>query len=112
MKSFMRKMPVSLRIGPYDFPVETMSAKAQVGAGAIGEFSNAEGKIRILIDAPSRALAVDTMIHEINHAIFWAYHIQESDNEERTVAAMATAWTQVYRDNPGLLKWIAEGVRA
>ena len=45
-------------------------------------------------------------MHEINHAIFWAYCIQNEDKEERVVSTMATAWTQIFRDNPKILRFI------
>jgi hypothetical protein len=65
-----------------------------------------EHTIRIRPDVPSRWVIVDTVLHEINHAIFWAYLLRDNDDEERTVATIATGWTQVFRDNPALLAWI------
>lgn len=55
--------------------------------------------------------AVDTLLHEINHAIYWAYGINDDDKEERVVGTFATAWTQVFRDNPRLLQYITESLK-
>lgn len=49
---------------------------------------------------------VDTVLHEVTHAIYWAYVIEDKDEEERIVTTMARAWTQVWRDNPDLLGWL------
>jgi hypothetical protein len=109
-KDFMRRVPKSIRVGPYDFRVRLMSQKEAIGQEAFGMFSQAEGVISLQEAPTSTILAVDTLMHEISHAIFWAYHISDHDREERIVSIFGTAWAAVYRDNPGLLSWIAEGV--
>lgn len=55
---------------------------------------------------------VYTLIHEINHAIYWAYKLDDEDKEERIVSTFATAWTQIYRDNPALMDFIKEKLNA
>lgn len=44
----------------------------------------------------------NTLIHELLHAIYDVYHIQDTDDEERTVTTMANGLTQVLKDNPEL----------
>lgn len=51
---------------------------------------------------------LDALLSEINRAIFWAYGLEEGDPEYRIVSTMATAWAQIYRDNPRLITWISE----
>ena len=53
---------------------------------------------------------LDTLMHEINHAIIWANSVSLSD-EESIVSGITPGWTQVYRDNPWLLDWIKRGLR-
>src|SRR5690606_40211864 len=80
---------------------------ASHAAGRFGEFSNLEMLVRV--DSSVNPMKVlDTLIHEINHAIYWAYGIEDEDKEERIVGTMATAWAQIYRDNPDLLRFIGE----
>jgi Zn-dependent peptidase ImmA (M78 family) len=38
-------------------------------------------------------LVADTLIHEINHAIWNEYNLQDSDTEERIVHSMGSGWT-------------------
>jgi hypothetical protein len=46
------------------------------------------------------------LLHEAGHAIYATYALTEDDTEERIVAAFATGWAQVFRDNPWLLEWL------
>ena len=50
---------------------------------------------------------LDTLLHELNHAVYWAYGMEDEDKEERIVGTMATAWAQIFRDNPEFVAWIA-----
>lgn len=98
-------LPKSIRVAAFDITVEEMDSKAATSKARYGEFSSLELKIRI--EESGNIKTVDTLIHEINHAIYWAYNIEDGDKEERIVSIMATAWTQVYRDNPYLVRFIA-----
>lgn len=104
------KLPGHVRVGPIDFGLEKWSSHAADAAHAFGQCSHQEFLIRVQENIPNRAKAADTLLHEIGHAIWWVYKLQDDDKEERTVSTMATAWTQVYRDNPWLLDWIREAV--
>lgn len=46
------------------------------------------------------------LLHELNHALYWFFELDDSSPEERVVACMATGWATLYRDNPLLLKWL------
>jgi hypothetical protein len=102
------KLPPFVRVGPYDMTLAPTSGVKTFARRSVGEFSARELKISYAVEAPSKIDALDTLLHEINHAIFFAYRIYDEDKEERTVGMFATAWTQVYRDNPWLLEWIRE----
>lgn len=99
----------SLRIGPYDIAVLSWEPRSAQANNSSGEFSSTEMCIRINCRT-DRLFAVDTVLHEILHAIYWAYQIKPEDGEERTVTVLATAWLQVYRDNPGLLLWLYDTI--
>ena len=66
------------------------------------------GAIRFDGEMPSAAKMLDTLLHEIFHAIFWAYGIEDKDEEERTVSTMATGWAAFLRDNPAFNTWMTE----
>ena len=111
MKAFMARMPKRLRIGPYDWTVGFITQSEQFGNGNMGICEPSQQRIRIQEKPPSTHSAVDTMLHEISHAIFTAYHLRaDHDSEERIVSVFGSAWVQIYRDNPILLAWITEGV--
>jgi len=76
-----------------------------VEAQRFGECSTYRQEIRVDTSLKPQKL-LDTFLHEINHAIYWAYHLEDTDKEERTIGTMATAWAQIYRDNPRLLRFI------
>ena len=75
--------------------------------GAYGIFS--AGRSLIKVDtSKDEVKVIETLIHEVLHAICAGYHIREDDDEERTVSVMATGLTQVFRDSPELLDLIIE----
>ncbi|WP_109076266.1 MULTISPECIES: hypothetical protein [unclassified Azospirillum] len=110
--SLIGALPASIRVGPFDFEILKMDPMRASAERKFGFFSAVEQQIAIQADMATPFKAADTLIHEINHAIFWAYGIEDADAEERTVSALATAWVQVYRDNPWLLEWIGAAVKS
>lgn len=102
----IQKLPSKIRVGAFDFVIEKWSEHQAASKSRYGEFSSMDQRIGIQLTFPSPAKAVDTFIHEIMHAIYWAYGIEDDDKEERTVSMLSSGWVQVYRDNPWLADWI------
>jgi hypothetical protein len=102
----VKRLPAKIRVGPFDFAIEKWSPSRSAERSSYGECSTIEQRISIQIDHVTRFKAVDTVLHEISHAIFWAYGIEDEDKEERIVGTSASAWAAVYRDNPWLIDWI------
>ena len=98
-------LPPSIRIGPFDIHIQVAEQFEDEDLWGACDFNKC--LIELRASQPSAAFAVDTVLHEITHAIFKIYLLKEGDDEERATSAFATGWTQVLRDNPGLLKWIA-----
>ncbi len=105
-RSFAVSCPRSIRVGPYDIAVVAESATWAAANAKFGEFSAIEQAIRFDGEMPSAAKMLDTVVHEIFHALFWAYGIEDEDKEERTVGTMATAWVAFLRDNPAFNVWM------
>jgi hypothetical protein len=103
-------LPASIRVAAFDFKVEEWHPMGSASARRYGEFSSMEGVIRIDPQA-GRIKTLDTVIHELLHAVYWSYNIAGSDDEERTVATMSTGLTQVLRDNPDLRRFIEESLQ-
>jgi hypothetical protein len=105
-------LPSHLRIGAYDIAmVLEMQPKGDKGDAVFGMWMDAEHKIIMSLDHPSRLRAANTLMHEINHAIFSVCALGERDSEERICTALANGWCQVLRDNPVLLVWLGEMTR-
>lgn len=106
----VQSLPRSIRIGPFDYQIEKWAPLASLAVHRWGECSSTELVLRIQVDMPSPQKAIDTFLHEVSHAIFHVFGVEDGDKEERIVGLTATAWVQVYRDNPWLLKWLAKWV--
>lgn len=101
------ELPKKIKIAGYDIDVVRYEGSAARASEVFGEFSCIENVI--YIDTTIKDIQIlDTLIHEINHAIYWIYSLEDEDEEERTVSVLSTAWVQVYRDNPELLELINE----
>ena len=105
-RALMQKLPEVVRIGPFDFRIIHWTHHQASSVSRYGECSSIEQAIRLQTDMPSRYKGVDTFLHEVCHAIYWAYGILDDDKEERIVSVLATAMSALYRDNPWLTSWI------
>ncbi|WP_370198651.1 hypothetical protein [Bradyrhizobium elkanii] len=99
-------LPEMIRVAGFDIRIERWTNHQAAGVSRWGEFSSIEQTIRIQNDMPSRFKAVDTVLHEISHAIYWAYGIEDDDKQERIVSVFGTAWMTLHRDNSWLADWI------
>lgn len=96
-----------LKIAAFDFNVVSWHNRAADASGCFGECSTSEQLIRIA-DNLSPTRLRDILLHEILHAIWWAYRLADEDKEERTVTTLATGLAQVLRDNPKLREFLSE----
>ena len=104
------KLPDKVRVAHVDVNIESMTPQQASSRGRWGEWTPNDGMTdRIEIGDRSHPEVVCTLIHEINHVVWWAYELEKGDEEERVVGVMATAWAQIYRDNPELVAFIASG---
>lgn len=104
------KIPESIKVAGLDIEVELMSPREAHAGTEFGHFSSPELIIKIDETLP-RWKMVDTLLHEVGHAIYFIYKIDDDDKEERIVSVQGTAWTQVFRDNPSLIKFISDTAR-
>lgn len=106
VNNVVMKLPSSVRVGPYDIRILIADTLQMTASARWGEFSSIEQAIRVDVGIATNAKAVDTVIHELLHAIWWAYQIRDDDKEERTVSMIALGWLALLRDNPDLLQWL------
>jgi predicted nucleic acid-binding protein len=96
----------SVKVGPTDFSIEYVPLNDEL----FGDFSYINSRIRIEQNLKGTAL-VDTVLHEILHAIWKLGQLKDKrEDEERAVAIMATYLTQVLRDNPNMLTWLKKNL--
>lgn len=97
--------PSPARIGYLTVPIKAFSDYERVVAKAEGHFNPDEGiHYTANREPPER---VNTLIHEVLHAIWHTQAVGCSDaEEERIVNSMANGLTQVFRDNPRLIKFM------
>jgi len=100
----MTELPKTIRVSAFDISITDLPHGDEINRW--GDFNASRQGIRIdhnlLKNHPAKY--VDCLFHEIGHAIYWSYGILDEDKEERVVGAMASAWTQIFRDNPSLLR--------
>ena len=99
-------LPEKVRIGAFDFQIQRWNSYQAAAAQRWGECSTTEFVIRIQVDMPTRHKAVDTVLHEIMHAIYVIFGVEDDDKEERIVSMFAKALAGVYRDNPWIIEWL------
>lgn len=62
------------------------------------------------IDRPPRQV-FDTILHELTHAVNHAFLPDSRLTEEKVATAHGKGWTQVFLDNPKLVRWIAKATK-
>lgn len=108
-KELIRLLPEKMRVGPHIVLIKIVTKKFSEDVGMFGMFLPMEAAIFM---APAErhatpSILADTLLHEINHAVFWAYNIDTKRGEEHIVSNLSTGWTQVFLDNPWVATWVA-----
>ena len=67
VRRFIESLPASVRVGPYDYAITLCRLP-----DAFGRFNAIDQTIEISDIHKTKIMAVDTLMHEINHAIIWA----------------------------------------
>src|SRR5262245_55013398 len=99
-------LPPFIHVGPFDLKVirkDKLDEDDSWGIYTPGI------SIELRNGQPTAAFAVDTVIHDIDHAIDRTYGI--SGREENVVLGMSAGIVTVLKDNPGLLKWIVKSLK-
>lgn len=103
-----RQLPPVVRVGPFD--VRVVDLDATTATDDYGQFSADDLEIRLRRHFVSPAVAADTFIHEVLHAVWWVMNARAKDGEERIVTLLSTGLTQFFRDNPAVLAWLRKSL--
>ena len=102
----MAKLPNKVKVAAFDISIGPLSPEEAVDKW--GNFNKRLLRIEMDPNHPSVLQELDTLLHEIFHAVYLLYGLEEEDKEERIVTLMGIGFTQVLRDNPKVLKYINE----
>ena len=103
----MNKLPAEVKVGNRVYQCGDLQ---QPNHALNGVCHVEEGVIYVAKDL-QKDFHLEIAVHELLHAIWANYNIQDEDDEERTVSQLATGLTQVLLDNPELLKYIQSQVK-
>jgi hypothetical protein len=96
-------LPTRIRVGYRIYVVYPMSYADMERLERHGETNKRRAEIYVCNqDAP--LVVLDTLLHEINHAIWNEYNLSESEDEEKAVHMLSSGMVQVLHDNPKLVK--------
>ena len=107
-------LPKSIKVGPYIFSIIARSENWSHENECAGLCRTDHHSIDVVTERRTAGFVLDTLLHEIQHAIWWTMDLKElkdvkdEDREEEVVRRMATGWAMVYVDNPGLIEFIEE----
>jgi len=100
------QLPDKIKVGPYTFDIAERTEAWHRQTGDYGSMVFEDLQINIVTSHRPRALVVDTLIHEIFHAIWEAGHLTDKDDEEKIVATLATWWLLTWNENEELQKFV------
>ena len=103
------KLPKTIKEGPYDYKVK--HKKIDPECERVGDFDSTTSKIRVTTGLDD-IRTVETLMHEICHAIFYSYGISNHLEEENIVGLMSTGLAAVLRDNPEFLDILYKTLQA
>jgi hypothetical protein len=105
-------LPSTIRVGPFSYELQVTSALESMQSQTWGSCANVEHIIRLQEHYPCVGRCIDTVLHEILHALYHVHTIPEKEDEETTVAMMGTGLASLLMDNPALVQWIADTTKA
>lgn len=100
--------PKTVKVAYRDYRIELFHHWEAVDKQRFGEHDGNQGVIRL--DANLDPMkAVNTMLHELLHAVWLAFNVPDKKAvEEEVVGPVSNGLVTVFRDNPALVAWIAK----
>ena len=97
---------MTIKVGGMDIDILRVPLNGEM----FGDFSYINSRIRIE-EQLKGAVLVDTVKHELNHAIWAIGNFKDNMEEEESVCSvMASYQTQIDRDNHHYLKWTVKNL--
>ena len=105
MSSNQIEMPTSIRIGPFNYIIETLDPKDVDHHSILGDFNHYLQRIRIHRDMGIQRQA-ETLMHEVLHGAWANAHLGKEADEETVVTRISYQLIQILRDNPDFVSFI------
>jgi len=97
------KLPDSVLVGHRDIQIVKLSTNEALTDGIHGNYQSCTGTIQLNTTLEDNHLR-EVLLHEILHAIYDIYNIQDEDTEERIVSTYAPAMIKLFMDNKQIYK--------
>ena len=101
VKDLDELLPKKIKVGYSYYSIEIQDDKWMDENGATGDQHGGKKVINIC-DSWEWETILDTLTHEIFHAIWEFMNLPSKAKEEPVVHCLATGWTMVLHDNPDL----------
>lgn len=98
------KLPKSVRVGFFNYNIETIDAELADSKGLYGYADNNKNEIRVS-DGLNDQQLLNTVFHEILHAIHWQHGLSDSSTEEEFTNLSTNGLCAFFADNPGFVEW-------
>ena len=102
------QLPDRLAIGPYSYALVIPNALEQAADAVYGSCCHTEQVIKVQNHYPCVGQAIDTLMHELLHALFRAFRVPEGEDDETTVDVLGVAFASFLTSNPEFLIWLTE----
>jgi len=101
----MNKRPESVRVADVQYAIIYTKKDYDLGDDAYGIILHEKCLIKILKTCPED-IVKHTVWHEVLHAIYYWYDIQDEDTEERVVSKVALGTYRTLLENPELMEYL------
>lgn len=100
------KLPREVKILFERFEIVELCPSEEDFSGVHGDCDVVQRRIRVAVHGQSFPRIKDTLRHEISHAAYELFGLEQGDSEERIVKVMSSAWTHIAEENPELMRWL------
>ena len=106
MEDWFNSFPTEIKVGYQRYRVHLMGEEERRNCGdKLGSCDHVRGTIKISNHLASPE-AVNTLLHEVMHAIWWVWSVGDETEEERGVNNITNGMCCVIADNPDFAAWM------
>ena len=96
-------LPKSVKVGCYTYSIEIQDQPWCEEHGVYG-LCDDESKIITIVDNVDMDSTLNTFQHELLHALYYFFGLDDDHDEEQTVSALSSGLIMLYQDNPSILR--------